>query len=307
MAGGGVTVVGEVLEYWYKCAHQEARSATLDPILSAQLVRELDWLLLEVSDLDRLALRLQTYQDRDQIPLRFDLNELSALWQRRIRERMPIQQLVGTTPWREFSLRVTPDVLIPRPETELMVDLAAQAVECHPSLAGGDWADLGTGSGAIALALAHLWPEATIHAVDVSPAALAVAQANAEGLGVTEQIQFYQGGWWTPLVALKGQLSGIVSNPPYIPSGMVSQLQPEVAWHEPHLALDGGADGLTAIRAIVREAGTYLQSGGLLLLEMMAGQGEAVASLLEQQGKYERIEIHRDWGGCDRFAQAHRI
>ena len=306
-----ITVSGEALWRWCQDAQKQVRACHLEPTFAAQLLRELDWLLQEISDLDRLALQLQSFKERAQIPLRFSLNELSQLWQQRIQKRIPIQQLVGVTPWRQFSLQVTPNVLIPRPETELIVDLAASTIQrsmgSEALLNTGNWADLGTGSGAIALALAHLWPTAMIHAVDYSATALEVAKANANALGLTPQIQFYQGDWLTPLAALKGQLHGIVSNPPYIPSAMVPQLQPEVAWHEPHLALDGGTDGLSAIREIVGSAGEYLRSGGVLIFEMMMGQSEEVICLLNQQGTYEQITIHPDLAGIDRFAQAYRI
>ena len=203
------------------------------------------------------------------------MDALSQLWQRRIQERIPIQQLVGITPWHHLSLRVTPDVLIPRPETEWLVELAIAAAPAEGDLSLGDWADLGTGSGAIALALASALPHVTLHAVDCSAEALAVAQTNAQLLGLTPRIQFYQGRWLQPLVALRGQLQVIVSNPPYIPTAMIPHLQPEVAWYEPHLALDGGSDGLDAIRHIIATAPDYLRSGGLLLLEMMAGTGRS--------------------------------
>lgn len=170
----------------------------------------------------------------------------------------------------------------------------------------GDWADLGTGSGAIAIGLATAFPAARIHAVDYSAAALTIAQSNAQQLDLTDRIQFYEGSWLQPLEHLKGRLSGIVANPPYIPSGMVPALQPEVARHEPHLALDGGADGLNCLRHLVATAPDYLQTGGIWLVEMMAGQAIAVADLLHQQGSYCQIQIHPDLAGIDRFALAYR-
>jgi release factor glutamine methyltransferase len=168
----------------------------------------------------------------------------------------------------------------------------------------GNWADLGTGSGAIAIALAQAFPEATIHAVDQSQDAIAIAEANAKALGITN-IAFYLGSWFDPLEPLKGKLNGVVSNPPYIPSAMVLELQPEVRLHEPHAALDGGNDGLDCLRELVAIAPEYLVPHGLWMVEMMAGQAEAVAQLLQQQG-YQRIEIRQDFAGIERFAVARK-
>jgi release factor glutamine methyltransferase len=125
-------------------------------------------------------------------------------------------------------------------------------------------------------------------------------------LGLSDRVQFFQGFWFQPLEAMENQLRGMVSNPPYIPKGMLSGLQPEVAWHEPHLALDGGEDGLDCIRHLVATAPIYLKSGGIWLIEMMAGQSEQVMELLEKQGDYDRIQVHADLAGIDRFILAYR-
>lgn len=275
------------------------------------LEAELDWLLYEVAGLDRLALHLETYRDKSEIQLTVALAELNRLWQRRLVERVPLQYLLGHAHWRNFSLTVSPAVLIPRPETEDLIDLAIAAIAHQPlqvqqTFNQGHWADLGTGSGAIALGLAQALPEATIHAVDCSAAALTIAQNNAAQLQLSDQIHFYRGAWLKPLEALKGCLSGIISNPPYIPQALLADLQPEVAWHEPHLALDGGTDGLDCIRQIITTAPIYLQVGGILLLEMMAGQAITVQALLQQNGSYRDIQIYPDLAGIDRFALAYR-
>ncbi|HIK05027.1 MAG TPA: peptide chain release factor N(5)-glutamine methyltransferase [Trichormus sp. M33_DOE_039] len=270
-------------------------------------VAEVDWLLQEVAGLDRLTLRLESFKDQVEIFMALSLEELDRLWQRRLDDGLPVQYIAGSTPWRNFRLKVSSAVLIPRPETECLIDLAMVAAAdsaVAPQLQRGHWVDLGTGSGAIALGLANAFPEATIHAVDFSQEALAIAQENAESLGLAERIQFYHGSWWQPLTALKGQVSGMVSNPPYIPSNIVPTLQPEVVNHEPHLALDGGADGLDDIRQLIEVSPCYLRPGGLWLIEMMAGQAEAVKTLLEEQGSYNNIQIHKDLEGIERFALA---
>jgi release factor glutamine methyltransferase len=163
---------------------------------------------------------------------------------------------------------------------------------------------LGTGSGAIAIGLAAAFPHAIIHAVDQSIPALKIAQENAQRLGFLSRINFYQGTWFSPLPELKGKLTGMVSNPPYIPSNIVPTLQPEVANHEPHLALDGGNDGLDCLRLLVATAPEYLVPGGIWLVETMAGQTEAVVKLLENQGSYSNIQVFADLAGIDRFVLA---
>jgi release factor glutamine methyltransferase len=152
--------------------------------------------------------------------------------------------------------------------------------------------------------LADAFKNATIHAVDASPEALEVAMENSRRLGFEERIQFYRGSWWNPLVSLKGQVSGMISNPPYIPTSIIPTLQPEVRDREPHLALDGGVDGLDCIRYLVEVSHTYLQPGGIWLIEMMAGQAETVREMLHNNGNYCNIQIHKDLAGIDRFALA---
>ncbi len=263
---------------------------------------EVDWLLQTVTDADRVALRLEPIDDNRLVQTSMPLDRLSALWLARINDRQPIQYLVGKTFWRDFELVVSPAVLIPRPETEATIDIALAATTSIQQQ--GIWVDLGTGSGAIAIGLARALPDATIYAVDYSSAALAIAHINAANLQVLDRIKFSQGSWWSSLAQLKGKVSVMISNPPYIPSAAVLQLQPEVVNHEPHLALDGGDDGLAAIRILAETAPDYLVTGGLWLVEIMAGQGEAVRDLSIAQHRYTDIEIINDLAGLDRFVLA---
>lgn len=290
-------VSGEELWQWWQKARQQAAIAHIPSF-------EVEWLLREAAGLDRLHLYAGTIRNQEKVLLKLPLEELRQLWQRRLEDSIPVQYLVGVAPWRQFSLSVSPAVLIPRPETELLIDLAIAATATNPELRQGHWADLGTGSGAIALGLATAFPAATIHAVDCSTEALAIAQINAQRYSLTDRIQFHQGSWFQPLVPFKNNLSGIISNPPYIPSQMVLELQPEVAKHEPKLALDGGNDGLDSIRHLIDTAPNHLQAGGIWLIEMMAGQAQTVATLLHQQGSYREIQIHADLAGIERFALA---
>lgn len=269
-------------------------------------LREVDWLLqYYIPELDALALRLNTYRSARLFETRCSLDALTEQWEKRVQKRVPVQHITGITPWRKFSLHVSPAVLIPRPETELLIDLAMQATQNDPTLRTGQWVDMGTGSGAIALGIADAFPEAIVHAVDYSPDALAIARKNAEALGMGHRIHFHQGSWFEPIQHLQGGLSGMISNPPYIPTAQVPDLQPEVANHEPHLALNGGSDGLDAIRHLAREAPAYLKFNGLWLVEMMAGQAEMVTNLLSDDAFHD-VSIHPDLASIERFAIAYR-
>ena len=291
-------VSGLQLWQWRNAAIQASCATDVPP-------EEVDWLLQEVAPLDRLALRLESFKEWSEIPLKLPLEDLDQLWQRRLSERLPVQYITGVTPWRQFKIAVSSAVLIPRPETECLIDLAvAAAGSSGTTLHEGHWADLGTGSGAIALGLADVFKTASIHAVDCSQEALLVATANACNNGLKERIQFYQGFWWEPLESLKGQFSGLVSNPPYIPTSTLPTLQPEVTNHEPHLALDGGTDGLDCIRHLIKVSPTYLRPGGVWLIEIMAGQANAVREMLLNQGNYCYIQVHADLAGIERFALA---
>lgn len=296
----GERVSGADLDQWRNQAKAEARAAGIDE-------QEVDWLLRAVSDLDSLTLRLGRLPTLEGVDLKLSLADLDQRWQQRVQRRVPVQYLVGETPWRQFSLRVSPAVLIPRPETELIIDLAVAAVERSPqrdTLPQGLWVDMGTGSGAIALGLADAFPKAHILAVDQSADALAIAQENFRRYGMTDRITLCQGSWFQPLAAYRGKLSALLSNPPYIPSGLLPTLQPEVVNHEPSTALDGGTDGLDDLRTLATEAPDYLISGGLWLAEMMAGQGKAVSEWLTQVGAYRDIQVIEDLAGRDRFTLA---
>ena len=290
-------VVSEFV-HWLAQAKQAAIAHSIS-------LAELDWLLLGVTDLDRLSLKFETYKTRSNIQCEWPIATLQAKWHQRIYNNVPVQYLVGRTPWRQFDLIVSDAVLIPRPETECIIDLVAEVIAKSPELALGHWVDLGTGSGAIAIALADLMPHATIHAIDTSVDALAIAKLNSEQWGNGDRIHFYHGNWFEPIVHLKGKLSGLVSNPPYIPSKAVLVLQPEVTDHEPHLALDGGEDGLDCLRHLVTTATEYLVPSGLWIVEMMMGQMDTVVELLENTG-YEQIVRSQDLEGVERFAIGRR-
>lgn len=202
----------------------------------------------------------------------------------RRRGRVPTQYLVGAQEFWGLEFRVTPDVLIPRPETEGLVEETLRRLARSHAV---QLADVGCGSGCIAASLAFELPEARVFATDISPAALAVARENALRLGVGERIQFLPGDLLEPLMRLTGKtgkpavhLDAVVSNPPYLREEEMDSLSPEVRDHEPRIALAGGRDGLAVVRRLIPEAETLLAAGGLLLMEIGAGMESAVKRLL---------------------------
>ena len=225
-----------------------------------------------------------------------EISEFRRLLKRRGKGE-PIAYLLGNAGFMHFQLAVDPCVLIPRPETELLVELA---LESAPEGNTGPLqiADLGTGSGAIAIALARRKPDWRIHAVDISPQALALARRNARELGA-RNISFREASWCEGLA--DSALDMIVANPPYVAVGDPA-LHPDCAF-EPDMALFAGADGLSAIREIINQARRCLKAGGLLLLEHGHDQREPVAGLLSAAG-YRDIRHYRDHAGHDRLIHA---
>lgn len=291
-----ISISGQDLAYWYYQAKKTAIANEIDP-------EEIDWLVQTITSLNRLDLRLGRFSHQREIISNRSLSELNKLWQQRLHQRLPVQYLAEIVFWRRFQLKVTPAVLIPRPETELIIDIAQANHRIKQPQE--NWVDLGTGSGAIALGLADIFPQALIHAVDLSHDALNIAKENAHNSKLESNIYFYQGNWWHPLEIFRGQITGMVSNPPYIPTAQIEKLQPEVANHEPHLALDGGKDGLDSIRYLIETSSQYLVSGGMWLVELMVGQAEIVVELLKKE--YCDIQVFRDLNGIERFVLAYKI
>lgn len=211
---------------------------------------------------------------------------------------MPLQYVLGTTEFYGLSLEVTPDVLIPRPETEILVD---QALRTTPTLPPGACLDLCCGSGAIACALAaHLYPDRTVWATDLSEAALSVTRANATRLGLSLQLR--AGDLFTAL--LGHRFAVIVSNPPYVSEGEYAELSPEVRAHEPRLALEAGSDGLDVIRRLAAAAPEYLLPDGAIFCEVGATQARKVEALFRGAGLAD-TRVHRDLAGRDRIIEGH--
>lgn len=218
-------------------------------------------------------------------------SRLDQLVARRARGE-PVAYITGRREFWSMEFTVTPDVLIPRPETELLVE---QALARIPADAGWSVVDLGTGSGAVAIAIARERPGCRVLAIDASPAALAVARANAQRLGIGN-VEFRHGDWFAPLTGERVEM--LVSNPPYVAAGDPHLEQGDVRF-EPRAALAAGADGLAAIRILAAGAGTHLKPDGWLLVEHGNDQGGQVARLLQEHG-YRAIHRYRDLAGLDR-------
>ncbi len=223
-------------------------------------------------------------------------------------KRIPLQYILGTSPMGEIDLAVGPGVFVPRPETELLLGWALAFLE-RPGRRNPVVLDLCTGSGALALAIAHARPDAVVHAVELEPRALAWARQNAETRandGDTPII-LHQGDVTdrTLLAALEGAVDIVVSNPPYIPEG--TPLEPEVADHDPHSALFGGPDGLSVIKPMVSNIARWLRIGGAAAVEHDDTNGALVAELFTQRRVFGDVVEHFDLAGKPRFVVAHRV
>jgi len=222
----------------------------------------------------------------------------------RRRGRVPIQHILGTQEFYGLSFRVTPSVLIPRPETELVVDEALAELSAR-SKSAPTIADVGCGSGCIAIAIARERPQATFFAIDASPAALAVARENAAAHGVDERITFLHGDLLDPLVERGEKLDLVVSNPPYVVDAEIGELAPEVKEHEPRMALAGGADGLATITRLLEGVGAVLDRGGVVVMEIGKGQDRPVAERVLSVG-LDLLRIVPDLAGIPRVVVARK-
>ena len=263
------------------------------PRLTAEIL--LAWCL----DLKRLDLYLQ--HDR---PLQTnELNDFKALIKRR-RQKEPVAYITGEKGFFDAEFEVSKSVLIPRPDTETIVE-AALAVLNAKKNSPQFVLDLGTGSGAIVASLAKACADHFYFASDVSPAALAIARKNAEKIA-RGRVKFFAGAWLSAVNPVP-RFNLIVSNPPYIPTEDIQGLQPEIRKFEPMLALDGGKDGLDCFRSILKDADHCLVPGGTLLLEMGFDQRQAMKTLFELHPGYASIDFIKDLAGHDRVAAIKKI
>jgi release factor glutamine methyltransferase len=262
----------------------------------------LDWLLEVEAKLPWQILQFSLLHPERELPIAKPLPVLADMWRQHIKQNQPLQYVVGRCPWRNMELFVDSRALIPRQETELLVELALQIAQ-QQGAPLSPWVDLGCGSGCIALALALAWPRSHGWAVDISAAALELAATNGANLGVAESINWVQGNWLKNLQPPGGKWQLIISNPPYIPSAVVDGLEPLVRDNEPRLALDGGLDGMDAIKIICELAPNYLAPGGWLMLEHHHDQSEKVLNLLRASG-FDLVQAAADLEGKQRFAIA---
>lgn len=227
-------------------------------------------------------------------------------WLRRRLAGEPVQYITGRAAFRHLDLAVDRRVLIPRPETEGLVESVLNVLQAeqsrwpHPRVL-----DMGTGSGAIALAIAQEWPLAVVHASDASDAALALARLNAATVGLSERVRFLDGDWYDA-IASDERYHVIVSNPPYIAEADAHQLPADVREWEPHDALFGGADGLEDLREIIEDAPRHLVAGGLLALELAEDRASEVAAWLEGAHDWASVQLLDDLSGRPRVLLARR-
>lgn len=269
-----------------------APGSTIAALLKSALLDPLELRLLIAHALQLTRVQLITQSER--VLTAHEAQHLSTLFQRRI-DGEPIAYIVGAREFYGLSFKVTPDVLIPRPETELLVELALDLLPEH-----GRLLDMGTGSGAIAVAIAQSRPDIAVTALDVSATALAVAHDNAQRHGVA--ITFLQSDWYGALGAARFDI--IVANPPYIASGDAHLAQGDLRF-EPAGALTDHADGLSALRTIIASATHHLLPDGWLLMEHGYDQATAVRGLLTVAG-FSEVQSWKDLAGIERVSGGRR-
>jgi release factor glutamine methyltransferase len=259
-------------------------------------------LLADVLELKRIDLYLQY----DQPLCAEELSQFKALIKRRVK-REPVAYILGFKEFWSMDFAVTKDVLIPRPETEFLVEAALKLLPedsiSKQHLARRRILELGTGSGAVILALASMRPSHFFFASDRAVAAAVLAKQNAERHGLHRCVNFFCSDWFDAFGNGKPVFDVIVSNPPYVPSGVIAGLQPEINRYEPISALDGGEDGLSSLRSIVNAAHLHLCREGSLLLEIGYDQKDDVLRIIKQSGNYEKVIFIKDYSGYDRIVQ----
>ena len=251
-----------------------------------------------VGGLSARDLNLLKINPEGKLYLKKNLQFLESLWEDHLLKSHPIQYLCGMAFWRDLELEVTDKVLIPRPETELVVDIVHRIFGNKSQKLF--FVELGTGSGAISIALALKFPMWKGIATDIDQDVLEVATENYISSSEKSNLKFCCGHWWTPLDSFKGKLDLVISNPPYIPRDTYEKLPKAVKKFEPKIALIGGEDGLEHISEIIHKAPLYLKKKGWLILENHFDQAEKVKELLIKN-KFTSVEIVNDLSGVGRF------
>ena len=256
------------------------------------------FLLDAIGGISNNDLNLKSINSKDNLYLKKNLDELQSIWEDHLVNSSPIQYLCGITFWRDLQLKVTDKVLIPRSETELIVDIVIKIFGKKSQKLF--FAELGTGSGAISIALALTFPLWQGIATDIDQDALEIASQNYINSSEQSNLRFYCGHWWTPFESFKGKLDLAISNPPYIPKDTYEKLPKEVKDFEPKIALLGGEDGLKHIREIIQKAPLFLREKGWIILENHFDQGEKVRQLLIKN-RFTSVELVKDLSGVGRF------
>ena len=271
---------------YFKSYHIDSPRATAEILLANALGTE----------------RLALYLNYDQPLNAEELNRFKTVIKRRIK-REPVAYILGYKEFWSLALEVNQQVLIPRPETECLVEKALDNLQTPSDSERQLILELGTGSGAVLLALASENARHTYWGTDISTTAIQVAQRNALRHGLSANIQFMVADWFAPFAARTELFDMILSNPPYIRTGDLGRLQPEIETFEPRLALDGSKDGLRCLRHIIQTAHHYLKPGGMLLLEMGYDQKASLADITDRCGQYDNVVFYKDYSGLDRVVR----
>lgn len=274
-----------------RCAAQMLKDAGVDsPLLDSQLIMAR---VLGCSRLDIITHPERILGESELAAFEADIARRAS--------RFPLAYILAHKEFYGIELEIAPGVLVPRPETELLVEECIKRISTQSSLI----ADIGIGSGAISVALAVNLPQAKIYATEISISAMQVAQANIEKYYLTERVRILAGDLLKPLMDIDTKFDAIVSNPPYIPSGVIETLEPEVRIYEPREALDGGVDGLDVYGEIFPQAHNVLRDGGFLAVEIGIEQAEPVKNIAVSSG-YGQVDIIRDLAGIERVVVAYK-
>lgn len=263
-----------------------------NPLLDSQI------LLSFVLGVDKIYL----YTHKHEIVSEKDKEEFMKLIELR-KKRYPLQYIIGTQEFMGLDFKVDERVLVPRPDTEILIETIIEIVKSgYFNKDTINIADIGTGSGAITLSLAHYLENSMVYSVDISIEALEIARENARSLSLENRVEFFHGNLLKPLYdeKLEGEIDILVSNPPYIPTRIIEDLQVEVSKYEPILALDGGEDGLDFYKKIIKDSSKILSRKSIIAFEIGHDQAKDIKNLLIQNGNFKNIKIITDLSGHDR-------
>ena len=260
--------------------------------------QSLNLLIDSLGGLSCKEFNLLRLRSKENVQLKINLDLLESFWDKHINTAIPIQYLSGISYWRNLKLEVSNKVLIPRSETELIIEIVLGKFKNKAEKI--TFVDLGTGSGAISIALALENPNWNGIATDIDENAIEIASRNLTKNSNNSNLKFYHGNWWDPLANFKGEIDLAIANPPYIPEDIYKELPLAVKNFEPKNALLGGVDGLDHIKKIVQNAPVYLKDKGWLLIENHFDQGERVKKLF-LENRFTEVKVLKDFAGIGRF------